>query len=513
MRLRERGEEDITMGSVLEFKHISKYFPGVKALDDICFKAFSGEVLAFLGENGAGKSTLLKVLNGDYQPDEGEYWLDGEKKHFKSPQEAIDAGISVIYQERQILMELSVAENIYLGRMPVNKFGVINMKEANRMAGQIIEDFGLPIEPDTKVKDLSIAYQQMVEIMKAYSRERLKVICFDEPTASLSDSEIDSLFAIIEKLKGEGKIIIYVSHRMNEIQRMTDKVAIFKDGKYVDTVVTGEVPESQMIKMMVGRDLGDIYKNLDRNKEIGEVLLDVKNVSSDYVKPTSFQLRRGEVLGFSGLVGAGRTEVMRAIIGADQMRSGEVWLEGKKIVNRSPKDAMNNGIVLVPEDRKMQGILANLSVSGNINISMLDQNSNKLGIVSSKKEAEIADKGIEDFHIKTPSPDKKIVELSGGNQQKCIVARWLTTNPKVLILDEPTKGIDVGAKSEFYNMICAFAKQGLGVILISSELPEVIGLSDRIIVMKSLKISGEVNREEATESKLLSLGMIGENES
>lgn len=501
------------MGSVLEFKHISKYFPGVKALDDICFKAFSGEVLAFLGENGAGKSTLLKVLNGDYQPDEGEYWLDGEKKHFKSPQEAIDAGISVIYQERQILMELSVAENIYLGRMPVNKFGVINMKEANRMARQIIEDFGLPIEPDTKVKDLSIAYQQMVEIMKAYSRERLKVICFDEPTASLSDSEIDSLFAIIEKLKGEGKIIIYVSHRMNEIQRMTDKVAIFKDGKYVDTVVTGEVPESQMIKMMVGRDLGDIYKNLDRDKEIGEVLLDVKNVSSDYVKPTSFQLRRGEVLGFSGLVGAGRTEVMRAIIGADQMRSGEVWLEGKKIVNRSPKDAMNNGIVLVPEDRKMQGILANLSVSGNINISMLDQNSNKLGIVSSKKESEIADKGIEDFHIKTPSPDKKIVELSGGNQQKCIVARWLTTNPKVLILDEPTKGIDVGAKSEFYNMICAFAKQGLGVILISSELPEVIGLSDRIIVMKSLKISGEVTREEATESKLLSLGMIGENES
>lgn len=501
------------MGSVLEFKHISKYFPGVKALDDICFQAFSGEVLAFLGENGAGKSTLLKVLNGDYQPDEGEYWLDGERKHFKSPQEAIEAGISVIYQERQILMELSVAENIYLGRMPVNKFGVINMKEANRMAGKIIEDFGLPIEPDTKVKDLSIAYQQMVEIMKAYSRDGLKVICFDEPTASLSDSEIDSLFAIIEKLKSEGKIIIYVSHRMNEIQRMTDKVAIFKDGRYVDTVVTGEVPESEMIKMMVGRDLGDIYENLDRDKEIGEVLLDVRNVSSDYVKPTSFQLRRGEVLGFSGLVGAGRTEVMRAIIGADHLRSGEVWLEGKKIVNKSPKDAMDNGIVLVPEDRKMQGILANLSVSGNINISMLDKNSNKLGIVSSKKEAEVADQGIRDFRIKTPSPDKKIVELSGGNQQKCIVARWLTTNPKVLILDEPTKGIDVGAKSEFYNMICSFAKQGLGVILISSELPEVIGLSDRIIVMKSLKISGEVSREEATESKLLSLGMIGENES
>lgn len=499
------------MGSVLEFQNISKYFPGVKALDKISFQAYGGEVLAFLGENGAGKSTLLKVLNGDYQPTEGKYLLDGVEKHFHTPQEAIEEGISVIYQERQILLELSVAENIYLGRMPSNRLGVINTRKANEMAREIIRDFGLPIEPTTKVKDLSIAYQQMVEIMKAYSRENLKVICFDEPTASLSDSEIDSLFAIIEKLKAEGKIVIYVSHRMSEIQRITDKVAIFKDGKYVTTVKTGEVPEKEMIKMMVGRDLGDIYKDLDRNKEIGEVLLEVKNVSSDYVKPVSFTLHKGEVLGFSGLVGAGRTEIMRAIIGADQMRSGEIYLEGKKIVNRSPKEAMDNGIVLVPEDRKMQGILANLDIKDNINISLLDQNANKLGIVSTKKEMEAAKKGIEDFRIKTPSADKKIVELSGGNQQKCIVARWIATNPKVLILDEPTKGIDVGAKSEFYNMICEFAKQGLGVILISSELPEVIGLSDRIIVMKSLRVTGEVSRAEATEDKLLSLGMIGED--
>lgn len=500
------------MGNVLEFRGISKYFPGVKALDNICFTAASGEVLAFLGENGAGKSTLLKVLNGDYQPDHGEYLINGVEKHFRTPQDAIEEGISIIYQERQILMELSVAENIYLGRMPVNRFGVINTRRANEMAEQIIKDFGLPIQPSEKVKDLSIAYQQMVEIMKAYSRENLKVICFDEPTASLSDSEIECLFTIIGKLKSEGKIIIYVSHRMNEIRRITDKVAIFKDGRYVDTVVTGAVSEKEMIKMMVGRDLGDIYQNLDRNKKVGEVLLEVKSISSDHIKETSFILRKGEVLGFSGLVGAGRTEVMRCMIGADQMRSGEVWLEGRKIVNKSPKDAMKNGIVMVPEDRKLQGILANLSVSDNINISLLDQNSNKLGIVSRKKEEETASEGIRSFRIKTPSADKKIVELSGGNQQKCIVARWLTTNPKVLILDEPTKGIDVGAKSEFYQMICEFAKQGLGVILISSELPEVIGLSDRIIVMKSLKIAGEVSREEATESKLLSLGMIGENE-
>lgn len=498
------------MGSVLEFSGISKYFPGVKALDDISFKAYGGEVLAFLGENGAGKSTLLKVLNGDYQPTKGKYLLDGVEKHFHTPQEAIEEGISVIYQERQILLELSVAENIFLGRMPSNKLGVIDTKKANQMAQKIINDFGLPIDPSAKVKDLSIAYQQMVEIMKAYSRENLKVICFDEPTASLSDSEIESLFSIIEKLKAEGKIVIYVSHRMSELQRITDKVAIFKDGRYVDTVVTGEISEKEMIKMMVGRDLGDIYNDLDRDKEIGEVLLEVKNVSSDYVKPVSFTLHKGEVLGFSGLVGAGRTEVMRAIIGADPMRSGEIYLEGKKIVNRSPKEAMDNGIVLVPEDRKLQGILANLDIKDNISISLLDKNADRLGIVNSKKEREAAEKGIRDFRIKTPSASKKIVELSGGNQQKCIVARWIATNPKVLILDEPTKGIDVGAKSEFYNMICEFAKQGLGVILVSSELPEVIGLSDRIIVMKSLRITGEVLREEATEDRLLSLGMIGE---
>lgn len=498
------------MGSVLEFKGISKYFPGVKALDNICFKAYGGEVLAFLGENGAGKSTLLKVLNGDYQPTSGEYLLDGVQKHFQSPHEAIQEGISIIYQERQILLELSVAENIYLGRMPVNRFGIIDTAKANRMAKEIIDDFGLPISPTAKVKDLSIAYQQMVEIMKAYSRENLKVICFDEPTASLSDAEIDCLFDIILKLKKQNKIIIYVSHRMQEIQRIADKVAIFKDGKYVDTVVTKEVPEQQLIKMMVGRDLGDIFSSLDRNKNIGDVLLEVKDVSSDYVKPVSFTLHRGEVLGFSGLVGAGRTELMRAIIGADKMRTGEIYLEGKKIVNRSPKEAVDNGIVLVPEDRKMQGILSNLSVSGNINISLLNQNANKFGVISRKKEVDAADKGIHDFKIKTPSPDKKIVELSGGNQQKCIVARWIATNPKVLILDEPTKGIDVGAKSEFYNMICEFAKQGLGVILISSELPEVIGLSDRIIVMRALRVSGEVMREDATEDKLLSLGMMEE---
>ncbi len=500
------------MGSVLEFQEISKYFPGVKALDKVSFKAYGGEVLAFLGENGAGKSTLLKTLNGDYQPTSGKYLIDGEEKHFASPHEAIQEGISIIYQERQILMELSVAENIYLGRMPASRFGVIDKRKANKMAEEIIKDFGLPIKPTTKVKDLNIAYQQMVEIMKAYSRDNLKVICFDEPTASLSDAEIESLFGIIRKLKEQGKIIIYVSHRMAEIQEIADKVAIFKDGKYVDTVDPKVVSEKEMIKMMVGRDLGDVFKNLDRNTQIGDVLLEVANVSSDYVKENSFVLHKGEVLGFSGLVGAGRTELMRAVIGADKRRSGKVILEGKELNNRSPKEAMDNGIVLVPEDRKMQGILANLTVAENINIALLDKHASKLGVISEKAEETAAAEGIKNFNIKTPSPDKKIVELSGGNQQKCIVARGIATTPKVLILDEPTKGIDVGAKAEFYNMICKFAKEGLGVILISSEMPEVIGLSDRIIVMKGLRISGEVTREEATEDRLLSLGMMGDEE-
>ncbi len=498
------------MTSTLEFRNISKYFPGVKALDSVSFEAKSGEVLAFLGENGAGKSTLLKTLNGDYQPDEGQYLLDGEEKHFKNPHEAIEAGISVIYQERQILPELSVAENIYLGRMPANKFGVISTAEANREAQKIISDFKLPIRPTDKVKDLSIAYQQMVEIMKAYSRENLKVICFDEPTASLSDAEIESLFAIIRKLKAEEKIVIYVSHRMSELTEITDKVAIFKDGRYVDTLVTKETSEPEMIKLMVGRDVGSVYDDLDRNKEIGDVLLEVKNLSSDYVDNVSFTLHKGEILGFSGLVGAGRTETMRAIIGADKMTGGEVWLNGQKISCKNPGDAKKKGIVLVPEDRKTQGILATLSVRDNINISLLDENSNKLGVIDSRREDQVAEEGIRKFNIKTPNADKKIAELSGGNQQKCIVARWMSTMPQVLILDEPTKGIDVGAKAEFYHMIMDFARQGLGVILISSEMPEVIGLSDRIVVMRSRKVSGEVTRQDATEDKLLSLGMMEE---
>ncbi|QUH31754.1 sugar ABC transporter ATP-binding protein [Vallitalea guaymasensis] len=495
------------MKDILEFSGITKYFPGVKALDNVSFKANSGEVLAFLGENGAGKSTLLKILNGDFQPTSGKYILNGEAKHFKSPKEAIDEGISIIYQERQIVLDISVAENIFLGQQPIKKNGLIDYKKLYQDAKKIIDEFGLNIDPRAKVRNISIAHQQMVEIMKAYSRD-LKVIAFDEPTASLSDSEIEILFEIINKLKKENKIIIYVSHRMKELERIADKVVVFKDGKFVDLVKRNDVTNNDLITMMVGRDLGDIFNELDRSKSYGDTILEVNKLTTNDVSDVSFSLREGEILGFAGLVGAGRTEVMRAIFGADKVNSGKIMLENKEVNSKSPKQAIKKGIVLCPEDRKLQGILPNLSVGYNISIAVLDNIINKIGFINNKKENVLVKDSINTFNIKTPNATKKIVELSGGNQQKAIVARWLATNPKVLILDEPTKGIDVGAKAEFYKLICDCAKNGMGVILISSELPEVIGLSDRIIVMKDGYITGEVMREEATEEKILAYAML-----
>lgn len=496
------------MENRIEFRGITKYFPGVKALDNISFVANGGEVLALMGENGAGKSTLLKVLNGDYQQTSGEYLVNGEQCHFNSPREAVAAGIGVIYQERQIMLELTVGENIFLGRLPTGFLGHIKMKEVHERAQKIIDEFGLDMKSTDKVKDLSVAYQQMVEIMKAYSRENLKMIAFDEPTASLSDSEIDSLFKIIRKLRDEGKVIIYVSHRMAEIRQIADRVAIFKDGCYVGDYPMDEITDQELVRKMVGRDLGDVFSSLDRNTNIGDVVLEVKNLQSPFLKDASFQVRAGEVVGFSGLVGAGRTEVVRAIIGADFRTGGEVYLNGKPLNCKSPHDAIVQGVVMVPEDRKLQGIIPRMSVGRNVSIGSLDQISNKLGVVNAKREEQIGIEGKANFNIKTPNLEKPIVELSGGNQQKAIVARWMSTSPKVLILDEPTKGIDVGAKSEFYNMICEFAKEGLAVILVSSELPEVIGLSDRIIVMKGRRIVGEIPAKEATEEKLLGMAMM-----
>ncbi len=492
--------------SSVEFRHISKLFPGVKALSDVSFKAYGGQVLAMCGENGAGKSTLLKVLNGDYQADEGEYLINGKKVHFKTPHEAIKAGISVIYQERQIIPYLSVAENIFMEALPLNKAHLIDRIKLNKDAQAIIDEFGLPIKPTEQVRNISIAHQQMVEIMKAY-RRKPRLIAFDEPTASLSDAEITILFQIIEKLKSEGIIILYVSHRMKEIFQISDEVVVLKDGQFVSQNKTSEITESQLIQNMVGRDLGDIFKNLDRNKNIGEVVLEAQHLTNDYIHDVSFQLHKGEILGFAGLIGAGRTETMRAIYGADKLKSGKVIMEGKTIHVKAPEQGIACGIGLCPEDRKDQGIIGGRSIRDNISLVALKKVCAGGQWINRKAEVEMAEKGVADLRVKTPDIYKKIRELSGGNQQKVILARWLAAKPKVLVLDEPTKGIDVGSKSEIYQMACDLAKNGISVIFISSELPEIIGVCDRIIVMRDGEITGELNAKDATEESVLSLAM------
>ncbi|WP_240984923.1 sugar ABC transporter ATP-binding protein [Acididesulfobacillus acetoxydans] len=495
------------MNSSVEFKGITKTFPGVKALDGVSFLARGGEVLALVGENGAGKSTLLKVLNGDYQQDSGLYLIDGAERHFKTPQEAIAAGVSVIYQERQVVPYLNVAENIFMEEIPVMRSGLIDVKQLNARAQKVIDEFKLPIRPTTKVKDLSVAYQQMVEIMKAYRRSP-KIIAFDEPTASLSESEISTLFEVIERLKASGIIILYVSHRMKEIFQISDQVVILKDGKYVTQLPTRSITEQEIVKLMVGRELGDIFNGLSRNEEIGEVVLRVSGLTNDYIHDIGFELKAGEILGFAGLVGAGRTETMRAIFGADRVNSGQIFFGGKQKRVEAPEDAIACGLALCPEDRKDQGIVGGRSIADNISLAILKKLS-KMGFLDKPKERSLAEDAVRELRIRTPSVDKKVGELSGGNQQKVILARWLAANPKVLLLDEPTKGIDVGSKSEIYQLICDLAKRGIGIILVSSELVEVLGLCDRIIVMSQGRITGELKRKEANEEKVLELAMAG----
>jgi L-arabinose transport system ATP-binding protein len=492
----------------LEFSNIGKAFPGVQALKDVSFRVQGGQVLALLGENGAGKSTLLKIMSGDLQADEGEISLCGEKVSFASPYDAIKKGISVIYQERQLIPAMTVMENIFLGALPVTALKQLDKKKLKKQAQEIIDKFGLPIDPTMPVGRLSVAYQQMVEIMKAYRRDSL-VIAFDEPTAPLTDTEIDILFKLIAQLKEAGKIIIYVSHRMKEIFQVTDEIVVLKDGRTVKSFKTSEVSEADLIKAMVGRDIGDTYANLKRNDKYGDVLLEVNNLKTHVVNDVSFKMRKGEVIGFAGLVGAGRTEVARAIFGADAITAGEIKLEGKTVKFKSPKDAIEAGIALCPEDRKEQGLVLWRSIKDNVCMPVLNKLTKGL-FLDPKARDDLAIAAVNQYSIKTPSVDKIVIELSGGNQQKVILGRWTSEKvvTKILILDEPTKGIDVGTKAEIYQMVCDFAKQGIGVIFISSELTEVINVSDTIIVMHNGHITGQLKREEATEESVLALAML-----
>ncbi|MGI6708938.1 MAG: sugar ABC transporter ATP-binding protein [Dethiobacteria bacterium] len=428
----------------VEFRNISKTFVNVRALKDVSFSANAGEVTAVIGENGAGKSTLLKILSGDIQPDEGSLLIDGEEKSFKSPQDAIASGISVIYQERQIMPFLTVAENIFLDELPVNKNRLIDFKKLYKDTQKILDEFNLPIKPTDRVRNLSVAYQQMVEIMKAYRRNS-KIIAFDEPTSSLSDAGIEVLFNVIKKLKDEQKIILYVSHRLKEVFHISENVVVLKDGEYVTKVKTSQTDEQSLIRYMIGRDLGDVYSKLKRDRNIGEVLMEVKGLTNDKIKDVSFKLHRGEILGFAGLVGAGRTETMKAIFGADSLDSGEILIEGKKVKIGNPMDAIKEGVGFCPEDRISEGIIRLRSVQENISIVILKELC-RLGFVDFKKEERIIKEEVSTLNIKTPSLKTKIIELSGGNQQKVLLARWLISNPRILILDEPTRGIDVGSQ-------------------------------------------------------------------
>ena len=495
------------MGHFVDFNNISKAYVGVQALQGVHFRAEAGEVCALIGENGAGKSTLLKIMSGDQTPDEGKINIDGEDMAFESPHDALKKGVSVIYQERQLVTSLSVTENIFMEDMPRKKKGWgIDFKEARREAKELIDLFELPISPTDIVEDLSVAHQQMIEIMKAY-RRNARIIAFDEPTASLTDTEIEVLFRMIERLRQEGKVILYVSHRLKEIFQICKKIVVLKDGQQVTTVPAKETNEDELIRYMVGRNLGDVFNALDRNDKMGDIVLSVKGLSNEYIENVSFELRRGEVLGFAGLVGAGRTETMRAIFGEDDLKSGEVYIEGQKVDISRPVDAIEYGIALCPEDRKEQGLVLGRSIKDNISLPILRRIS-KHTIIDRTKENEISLKAVKDYNIKTHSIEKIVGELSGGNQQKTILGRWLSSNPKVLILDEPTKGIDVGAKSEIYQMVCNLAKQGIGIIFISSELAEVLSLCDNIIVMKEGKITGKLPRKEVTEENVLKLAMI-----
>lgn len=492
---------------ILKMEHIRKEFPGVVALDDISLELREGETHALLGENGAGKSTLIKILAGIHSPDQGEIFINGQKVDIRGVQDAKRYKISVIHQELCLAANMTVAENIFLGRMDANKIGLVNDREMIRKAGEIIERFGMEgIRPTMKVAELTTAQQQMVEIAKALSLNA-RIIVMDEPTSSLAEKEVKKLFDFIEGLKKQNISIIYISHRLEEIFQMCDTITVIRDGQYVATVPVSEVDNEQLMSMMVGREFKSVFP--PKNFNIGQELLRVENLSrGDRLNGINFELREKEILGFYGLVGSGRTEIMRMLFGIDAIVDGRVFLEGKEVVIKTPRDAIDAGIVLAPESRKDEGLVLIRDIEYNITLAILKQVIH--GIKLNKK---VHEKLIEDYgkrlRIKTPSYKQRVINLSGGNQQKVVLAKWLATKPKVLILDEPTRGIDVGAKQEIYQLITELAQSGVGIILVSSELPEVVNLSHRVVVMREMKQAGVLGQDDITQDKIIKYALEG----
>ncbi len=492
-------------GAALRFNGIGKEFPGVKALAQISFEARPREVHALMGENGAGKSTLLKILGGAYIPSSGTLQIGEQTMAFKNAADSIASGVAVIHQELHLVPEMTVAENLFLGHLS-SRFGVVNRSLLRKQALACLKGLADEIDPEEKLGRLSLGQRQLVEIAKALSRGA-HVIAFDEPTSSLSSREIDRLMAIITRLRDEGKVVLYVSHRMEEVFRICNAVTVFKDGRYVRTFDDmSALTHDQLVTCMVGRDIQDIYDY--RPRERGEVALKVDGLLGPGLRePVSLQVHKGEILGLFGLVGAGRTELFRLLSGLTRSTAGSLELCGQKLPLHSPRDAIAAGVLLCPEDRKKEGIIPLSSVAENINISARGAHSSFGWLLRDGWEKRNADQQIQAMKVKTPNAEQKIMYLSGGNQQKAILGRWLSMPMKVLLLDEPTRGIDIGAKSEIYQIIHNLAASGIAVIVVSSDLMEVMGISDRIVVMSEGALTGELTRDQADEARLLQLAL------
>ena len=484
---------------LLEMRDICKSFPGVKALDHAGIQVKYGEVHALMGENGAGKSTIMKVLNGLYAPDEGTIRFEGKEVTITSPSEALGLGIAMIYQELNTISDMTVAENIFIGKEFMKNRWFVDNRKAVSEADKLLKQFGLSVDPQKKMRTLSMAQQQMIEIMKAvYSGAKL--IVMDEPTSSLTDDEIRVLFHKIRELKEQNVSIIYISHRMDEIFDIADTVTVLRDGKYIDTRPVSEISKEEMIALMVGRTLDVIFPKMV--VPIKETVLKVMHLTGTRFEDVSFEVRAGEILGFYGLVGAGRSEVMRSIFGLDPHKSGEIFMEGRKITVKRPSSAISQGIAMVTEDRRNYGLVLCRSIEENI--ALPNWNDFSKGIFTNPVKAkEQCEQISTKLTVKMSGLDQKSGNLSGGNQQKVILCKWMLKQPKLLILDEPTRGIDVGAKAEIHSLMGEFAKEGMAIILVSSELPEVMGMSDRIIVMGEGRIRGEFSREEFSQDRLL----------
>lgn len=484
---------------LLEMKHIHKKFPGVYALNDVSLQLRAGEVHALLGENGAGKSTLIKVLGGIYSKDQGEILVNGNPAEIASVIQAREAGISIIHQELVLVPYLSVAENIFLGREICRGNHMIDKDAMLEETQKALDEFGLKLDPAAMIADLNIAQQQMVEIVKAVSFDA-KIIVMDEPTSSLSDKEVDALFVNIRKLTARGIGIIYISHRMSELPQIADRVTVLRDGQYIATKEVATTTNDELVALMVGRNLDNYYTRTFNDCK--DVVLDVQNISTNKIHDVSFQLKRGEILGFAGLVGAGRSETMQAIFGLDKITKGSVKLNGVDLTGKKSEEILNAGISLVPEDRKNEGIFPGMSISFNMTLKVLREFIRGIG-VDTKKEKEIVSRYFKALSVKAPDTETKIASLSGGNQQKVIIGSWLASDPQVLILDEPTRGIDVGSKSEIYAIMNELAKKGVSILMVSSELPEILNMSDRVIVMGEGTVRGELDRSEATQEKIM----------